>query len=803
MRSGKATPPIDTLVIHGDDCLSISGVASFADGGFTDSSRTGFKTDADITKAGGLASARELHRWVPDESDAVVSLESGLGHTDGPSTTWDQFATNEQLFGLTTDFDEEIYTTKLDRTRADYKAREREASRIADEIKNAPFQNSHVAEERQEIAADEDGGMDEEDRYGAVLRPSGAPGKYVPPYMRGKADASPPTKPDPVESVATSELQHPSQALSATNVQGDLVGVSVSVQSNNAMAVAALAKLNIRMTGHSPAAEIAQSPSAKPALQTSATGARTDSPSLAVDPAITALSKQPNASSSKLASLRGFKHRNDVTALNKPMADITEKLNSERERIQLHKQALLKDRVSDLVKFHKTFKLHSPMPDDVAEIVGARKKSPVQRAGSSVSANSDGAVSEVEPPSSSAINSGDLPIALAADANESKVAQPVQEEPVVSSTTAVTETDANPTDVAVDDSKAIHEDVEGAAAESKKGDKKTLFKFNAKASSFKPSVGAAPFIPKLSAPSSRASSSAGVAEYNPFFGRRILKRAPVSLWGDIFKMDEHQPDGDDAPIWPFGARTYRSQFVPDEAEAMMYQPQGYMPQYGYGYYQPYQYPPQMTMLPPGVAPHMQASSPYTTAAATYGGGGYVGGPYSSAPGYHSPIMVGSDGRSPVITATNGAVPPTTHPLSQARGGVSRGSGSGNSQMAGTPELSAAMLPGQSSHHQHMVRSGSDSPNVVYGMPSGPPVHMGMVPPPPMTYNGMQPSGYMGQLPPPHQGYPPQAMPHPMGYPPPYMPGQQYAASPPNMVMLHGTPHPDQGAPPTTSHPGGY
>ncbi|KAJ2237368.1 hypothetical protein GGI13_008419, partial [Coemansia sp. RSA 455] len=59
-----------------------------------------------------------------------------------------------------------------------------------------------------------------------------------------------------------------------------------------------------------------------------------------------------------------------------------------------------------------------------------------------------------------------------------------------------------------------------------------------------------------------------------------------------------------------------------------------------------------------------------------------------------------------------------------------------------------------------------------------------------------PGGYMGP-PPPHQGYPP----HPMGYPPPYMPGQQYAASPPNMVMMHGTPHPDQGAP--TSHQGGF
>ncbi|KAJ2000861.1 hypothetical protein GGI04_003975, partial [Coemansia thaxteri] len=65
-------------------------------------------------------------------------------------------------------------------------------------------------------------------------------------------------------------------------------------------------------------------------------------------------------------------------------------------------------------------------------------------------------------------------------------------------------------------------------------------------------------------------------------------------------------------------------------------------------------------------------------------------------------------------------------------------------------------------------------------------------------------GYMGPPPPPlpslaHQGYPPQSMAVPMGYAP-YMAGQQYAASPPNMVVMHGTPHLDQGAP--SGHPGG-
>ena len=47
---------------------------------------------------------------------------------------WDQFDANEQLFGVTTSFDEAAYTTKLDRSAPDFKERERKAQQIADEI---------------------------------------------------------------------------------------------------------------------------------------------------------------------------------------------------------------------------------------------------------------------------------------------------------------------------------------------------------------------------------------------------------------------------------------------------------------------------------------------------------------------------------------------------------------------------------------------------------------------------------------------------------------------------------------------
>jgi PAB1-binding protein PBP1 len=55
-----------------------------------------------------------------------------LGTYSGGS--WDQFVANEQLFGVTTSFDEAAYTTKLDRNAPDYNERARKAQQIADEI---------------------------------------------------------------------------------------------------------------------------------------------------------------------------------------------------------------------------------------------------------------------------------------------------------------------------------------------------------------------------------------------------------------------------------------------------------------------------------------------------------------------------------------------------------------------------------------------------------------------------------------------------------------------------------------------
>ncbi|KAJ2711535.1 poly(A)-binding protein binding protein, partial [Coemansia spiralis] len=770
-HGGKAAQPVDTLVINGSDCLCISGVAAVgedggAGGSGSDHSRTGFRTDTDISRAGGAGAARELHRWVPDSSDDVNVLESdGLAEPAGRS--WDQFAANERLFGLTTDFDEEIYTTKLDRTRADYKQREREAIRIAHEIQSTPFLNSHVAEERQDVAPDggDSGGgaMDEEDKYGAVLRPSGAPGKYVPPYMRGKTDHPPAghERPAPV-----------SRQNSASPPAAD----QPQQQPNNAMAAAALAKLNIRTTGHSPAPSSggAATPTshASPQLPAAAAVAasRAGAPGPAADPAITAASKPGGGTAGgKLAGLRGNKHRTDAAAVNKPMADITEKLKE-------HKRAMRKDTTSNLRMFSDTLKLPTPMPDDVAEMVGAKKKS---KKGES-------------PPPPAA------PVTTAAPAKEAKTQSPPP--PVVDAPPATKQApidaaskqqprkrpgsgsspgnDAKPAATAVTPAKPAPKDEppvpatkDVPPAQAPKDEplapanepKKSAFKFNAKASTFKPSATAAPFVPKFGATSSRAPSAAAVGpgEQNPFFGRRPLKRAPLPLWGGAFKLAA-ATDRDDAPTWPFGSRTYQSQFVVDGPDAMMYPPHGYMPPYAYGYYQ---YPPQMAMGLPAPGTRVAASSPYAAPL-------YASGPYTAAPGYPSPILAAT-ARSPVPVPSNG---PSASPLPRAHANTTQ-------HTAATPDLGPAILSGQ---------SGRDSPGLMYGTP---PLHMGMVPP--MPFGGMHAGGYLGPSVPPPQGYPPQSVPMPMAYYHP--PAQPYETSPP-MILMHTSPHPEHSTPPTIHHP---
>ncbi|ODO06600.1 hypothetical protein I350_03957 [Cryptococcus amylolentus CBS 6273] len=160
--------------------------------------RKGFQTDTDISRTTSNPNAeRELQPWVPDGPAAAATASPSPrpngGNADletfgqAKNIPWDQFETNERLFGAKTDFQEELYTTKLNRGGADYHKREKEADRMAKEIMGQTSKNAHVAEERGQVDT-----RDEEEKYSGVSR---APNAYVPPSARrgnsGQAPAAP------------------------------------------------------------------------------------------------------------------------------------------------------------------------------------------------------------------------------------------------------------------------------------------------------------------------------------------------------------------------------------------------------------------------------------------------------------------------------------------------------------------------------------------------------------------------------------------------------------------------------------
>lgn len=117
-----------------------------------------FRTDTEISRIAPNKRERELQAWQPDGPEGSANANAnangaatinptGTGATfqrgddltfgpgsSGNGNQWDQFAANERLFGVRTHFDEDEYTTKLDRSAKDFKERERRAEQIAAEI---------------------------------------------------------------------------------------------------------------------------------------------------------------------------------------------------------------------------------------------------------------------------------------------------------------------------------------------------------------------------------------------------------------------------------------------------------------------------------------------------------------------------------------------------------------------------------------------------------------------------------------------------------------------------------------------
>jgi LsmAD domain/Ataxin 2 SM domain len=148
-----------------------------------------FATDTDISGRPNAGRVRDLEA-VDSSWFTGPAVDDGLGGNNGINSTfhqddglngkgrgggggrkWDQFEANKRLFNVTSTFDENLYTTPLDRSKVT-SLQQRTAERIAMEIESGMSANSHMREERNQ-QTEQDNDMDEEERYGGVIGTGG------------------------------------------------------------------------------------------------------------------------------------------------------------------------------------------------------------------------------------------------------------------------------------------------------------------------------------------------------------------------------------------------------------------------------------------------------------------------------------------------------------------------------------------------------------------------------------------------------------------------------------------------------
>lgn len=180
-----------------------------------------FRTDTAISSSRATRE-RNLQPWVaPSDSEPIdMTFEKPAS-----GRAWDQFAANERQFGIKTTYDENIYTTVIDKSHPQYKERLAKADKAAREIESSATTTAHHAEERQmNFAGGDNAGEDEEDKYSGVKRQdfpalNNRDTKYTPPARRAPA-AGPTVKGAPVDpAIISSQLR--TQKPQATSKQDD------------------------------------------------------------------------------------------------------------------------------------------------------------------------------------------------------------------------------------------------------------------------------------------------------------------------------------------------------------------------------------------------------------------------------------------------------------------------------------------------------------------------------------------------------------------------------------------------------
>ncbi|CAN4086989.1 unnamed protein product [Withania somnifera] len=164
--------PTKTLIIPGKELVQViaKGVPATLDvfrAELVREKQQELLTDSCISQNRHGEVERQLERWVPDD-DALECPELDNIFDGHWNRGWDQFEANETLFGVKSTFNEELYTTKLDKG-PQMRELEKEALRIAREIEGEETCDLHLAEERG-IQLHGNLEVDEETRFSAVVR---------------------------------------------------------------------------------------------------------------------------------------------------------------------------------------------------------------------------------------------------------------------------------------------------------------------------------------------------------------------------------------------------------------------------------------------------------------------------------------------------------------------------------------------------------------------------------------------------------------------------------------------------------
>ncbi|ATY59082.1 PAB1 binding [Cordyceps militaris] len=333
--------------------------------------RPGFRTDTAISNRAAVGE-RVLQPWVPDSSDG---LDASLEGTSGKGA-WDQFAANERLFGLKTDYDENIYTTAINKSHPQYRERIAAAERKAREIERSAPTTAHVAEERVMDYNGPSGGDDtEEDKYSGVRRQDfpplsgGRENRYTPPAKRAPAAQSN-VKGAPVDpAIISSQIKAPykKQTPSPSEPsQGQPPNPNKNESSKNHTA---------KVADSQPARDKPTETTAAQPKDSKTSGAKvSESPPAA--PNSTSLGPKPvHGTTDKITPTSAtLTVERDVLNSFKTFAT-QQRMNAEKVRNSKAK-ADKEVKLTELRKFATNFKLSTPVPNDLVSIIA---KDPVKQ----------------------------------------------------------------------------------------------------------------------------------------------------------------------------------------------------------------------------------------------------------------------------------------------------------------------------------------------------------------------------------------------------------------------------------------